>query len=118
MILIDISSGFRVFALESAFHPVHVVPVGEGVNAFADALRVDVTLADQTLSRLYHSFDPVQVELHGGGEVLVLLYGSFNGFHCGGQFYVSKGRLLEDKHEIHQGDNSKSLRCIFHINIY
>lgn len=79
---------------------MHVVPVGEGVNAFADALRVDVTLADQTLSRLYHSFDPVQVELHGGGEVLVLLYGSFNGFHCGGQFYVSEGRLLQNKHEI------------------
>lgn len=83
---------------------MHVVPVGEGVNAFADALRVDVTLADQTLARLNHSFDPVQVELHGGGEVLVLLYGSFNCFHCGGQLYVSEGRLLEHKYEIYQGD--------------
>lgn len=83
-----------------------VVPVGEGVDAFADALRVDVTLADQTLSRLNHSFDPVQVELHGGGEVLVLLYGSFNCFHCGGQFYVSERRLLENKHEIYRGDKS------------
>lgn len=61
-----------------------MVPVGERVNAFPDAFRVDVTLADQALSGLDHSFDPVQVQLHGGGKVLVFLYGSFDCFHCGG----------------------------------
>lgn len=81
-----------------------MVPVGEGVDTFPDAFRVDVTLADQTLSRLNHSFDPVQVKLHGGGEVLVFLYGSFDCFHCGGQLHVSEGRLLENEHGIQYGD--------------
>lgn len=71
------------------------VPVGEGVDAFPDAVGVDVTLADETLSCLDHSFDPVQVQFHGGGEVLVFFYGSFNCFHGGGQFHVSQGRFLE-----------------------
>lgn len=74
------------------------VPAGEGVNAFPDAVRVDVTLADQTLSGLDHSFDPVQVQLHGGGEVLVLLYGGLHRFYRGGQLHVSEGRLLENEH--------------------
>ncbi len=73
-----------------------VAPVGERVDALPDALRVDVTLADQTFSGLDHSFDSVQVQLHGGGEVLVLLYGSFNCFHCGGQLHMSQGRLLKN----------------------
>lgn len=81
-----------------------MVPVGEGVDTFPDAFRVDVTLADQTLSRLNHSFDPVQVQLHGGGEVLVFLYGSFDCFHRGGQLHVSEGRLLENEHGIQYGD--------------
>lgn len=68
-----------------------VVPVGEGVDTFFDAFRVDVTLADQTLSSLDHSFDPVQVQLHGGGEVLVFLYGGFDSFHRRGQLHVSEG---------------------------
>lgn len=38
-----------------------VVPVGERVDAFPDAVRVDVVLADQTLTSLDHSFDSVQV---------------------------------------------------------
>lgn len=76
---------------------LHVVPVGEGIDAFPDAFRVDVALADQTLSSLDHSFDPVQVQLHGGGEVLVFLDGGFDCFHRGGQLHVSQGRLLEDE---------------------
>lgn len=78
-------------------HVQHVVPVGKSVDALLNAFRVDVVLADQTFSCLDHSFDPVQVQLHGGGEVLVFLYSRFHCFHCGGQLHVSKRRLLEDK---------------------
>lgn len=74
-----------------------MVPVGEGVDAFLDAVGVDVALADQTLSSLDHSFDPVQVQLHGGGEVLVFLYGGLHRFHRGRQLHVSEGRLLESE---------------------
>lgn len=72
-----------------------MVPVGKGVDAFPDAFGVDVALADQTLSSLDHSFDPVQVQLHGGSEVLVFLYGGFDCFHRGGQLHVSEGRFLQ-----------------------
>lgn len=85
----------------------YVVPVGECVDAFPDTFRVDVALADQTLAGLDHSFDPVQVQLHGGGEVLVFLYGCFNRFHCGGQLHVSKGRFLEGE------DRSGEVMCKF-----
>lgn len=74
-----------------------VVPVGEGVDAFLDAVRVDVALADEALPGLDHGFDPVQVQLHGGGEVLVFLYGSLHRLHRGGQLHVSQGRLLEEE---------------------
>lgn len=40
---------------------MYLQPVGESVDALPDAFRVDVVLADQTLSSLDHSFDPVQV---------------------------------------------------------
>lgn len=39
---------------------VHL-PVGEGVDAFPNTFRVDIALADQTLSSFDHSFDPMQV---------------------------------------------------------
>ncbi|TNN65918.1 hypothetical protein EYF80_023918 [Liparis tanakae] len=63
-------------------------PGAQGVDAFLDAVGVDVALADQTLSSLDHSFDAVQVQLHGGGEVLVFLYGGLHRFHRGGQLHL------------------------------
>ena len=36
----------------------------------------------------------MQVELHGGGEVLVLLDGSLHRLHRGGELNVGQGRLL------------------------
>lgn len=71
-----------------------MVPVGERVDAFLDAVGVDVALADQTLPGLDHRFDSVQVQLHGGGEVFVFLDGGLHRFHCGGKLHVSKRRLL------------------------
>lgn len=107
MFLIDTLLSFFLITLHTistyisflyiVLHVQHVVPVGKSVDALLNAFRVDVVLADQTFSCLDHSFDPVQVQLHGGGEVLVFLYSRFHCFHCGGQLHVSERRLLEDK---------------------
>lgn len=90
--LICALSNFLCFSLYTfLFFCLYEVPFGEGVDTLLDAFRVDVTLADQTLSGLDHRFDPVQVQLHCGGEVLVLLDGGFDCFHRGGQLHVSQG---------------------------
>lgn len=98
-------SNFLYFSLYTfLFFGLYEVPFGEGVDTFLDAFRVDVTLADQTLSGLDHGFDPVQVQLHRGGEVLVFLDGGFNCFHSGGQLHMSKGWLLKNGHGIQWGN--------------
>lgn len=98
-------SNFLYFSLYNfLFFGLYAVPFGEGVDTFLDAFRVDVTLADQTLSGLDHGFDPVQVQLHRGGEVLVFLDGGFNCFHSGGQLHMSKGWLLKNGHGIQWGN--------------
>lgn len=74
-----------------------LLPLGESVDTLPDSLGVDVVLADQAFSRLDHSFDPVQVQLHGGSEILMFLDGAFDRFHRGGELHVGQSRFLEEE---------------------
>lgn len=64
-------------------------PVAEGLNPLFDSVRVDISLSNQTIPSLNDSLNAMQVELHGGGEVLVLLDGGLYRLHCSGQLYMS-----------------------------
>ena len=70
---------------------VRAAPLSQRVHPLLDAVRVDVALADQALPGLDHGLDAVQVELHGGGEVLVLLDGRLHRLHRGGELHVGQG---------------------------
>lgn len=74
------------------------VPVAKCIDTLPDAFTVDVILTDQTLSSFDHSFDPVQVQLHGCGEILVFLDGSLDCFYSSGQLHVSQCGLLKGEH--------------------